>query len=608
MKNKDKQTNDVAAVVSWRVVDLVPYPDNPRAVNEKSAKFLDLVESIRSSGVLDPLTVRRIAGNGASGLSREVLSGHRRLRAAQVVGLEEVPVRDLGELPDSVAYDIVAMSNLHEDLTPLEEGRLAAGWLDKYQGDVETVASKLGKTPAWVVQHAQIARGLSATWQAAAGEERFCRWTASHWAVIARLPVSAQAKAFERLSDGHVGCAHWSVKQLEEDVRIETLVLVKAPFDPYVCRECIDRTDRQPLLWAELAEDATGDKARCLNAKCWQKKCVAYAKKQFRDVCEQKGVPGAVPISLVEEPKDWSGREAYGKKIRELKKQYKGLLTMDRFSVVEQGDDGAIAGIVVAGGRGRGHLAVKYIRPADVAGGGEDPGRRDGSGPDVARAAADRAAAAVERNRWLEVSTRLKLKIQAAERPSLAILTVVSHSLGLDSYGWLEEAAAVYRAKETGPQEFAEWVADLLWREVKNDLKPTDWPRLEEDECAQVGTFFGIDVEAIYDEVVAAEQAQTPEVVPDAKPAPTDSGDGSKGKKKDAGGAAPRKKAKKVHPNLISGVCVKCGCTDEDCSACRDRTGEPCHWVDEAHTLCSACAEGKPTREELVDAGADVDD
>lgn len=35
--------------------------------------------------------------------------------------------------------------------------------------------------------------------------------------------------------------------------------------------------------------------------------------------------------------------------------------------------------------------------------------------------------------------------------------------------------------------------------------------------------------------------------------------------------------------------CQICGCTDSDCRNCIERTGEPCHWVDEEQTLCSAC-------------------
>ena len=41
----------------------------------------------------------------------------------------------------------------------------------------------------------------------------------------------------------------------------------------------------------------------------------------------------------------------------------------------------------------------------------------------------------------------------------------------------------------------------------------------------------------------------------------------------------------------VPGVCVKCGCTEEDCSGCVARTGAPCSWVDATRTLCSACVE-----------------
>ena len=37
------------------------------------------------------------------------------------------------------------------------------------------------------------------------------------------------------------------------------------------------------------------------------------------------------------------------------------------------------------------------------------------------------------------------------------------------------------------------------------------------------------------------------------------------------------------------GKCGRCGCTDDNCSGCVERSGHPCHWV--GPNLCSACAE-----------------
>ena len=41
--------------------------------------------------------------------------------------------------------------------------------------------------------------------------------------------------------------------------------------------------------------------------------------------------------------------------------------------------------------------------------------------------------------------------------------------------------------------------------------------------------------------------------------------------------------------SVVFGKCVACGCTDFDCSQCVARTGQPCSWLDDTHTRCSAC-------------------
>ncbi len=41
--------------------------------------------------------------------------------------------------------------------------------------------------------------------------------------------------------------------------------------------------------------------------------------------------------------------------------------------------------------------------------------------------------------------------------------------------------------------------------------------------------------------------------------------------------------------------CIKCGCTDDDCRGCIQRTGQPCRWV--KRNLCSACVDqAKPEK------------
>ncbi|MCC6596971.1 MAG: hypothetical protein IT477_10725 [Rhodanobacteraceae bacterium] len=44
-----------------------------------------------------------------------------------------------------------------------------------------------------------------------------------------------------------------------------------------------------------------------------------------------------------------------------------------------------------------------------------------------------------------------------------------------------------------------------------------------------------------------------------------------------------------AQPAIEIRTCRVCGCTDDDCSQCVEKTGDPCYWV--ADDLCSACAQ-----------------
>ena len=57
---------------------------------------------------------------------------------------------------------------------------------------------------------------------------------------------------------------------------------------------------------------------------------------------------------------------------------------------------------------------------------------------------------------------------------------------------------------------------------------------------------------------------------------------------KDGHPAHPSRLPKDLLPTPWERSCRVCGCTEEDCSECVERTGRPCHWV--AWDLCSACA------------------
>jgi len=79
-------------------------------------KMQQLVQSVEEHGILEPLLVRPLGND-----KYELVAGERRLKAAQTVGLAEIPVVSK-ELSDREAFQIALMENLQrEDLNPVEE-------------------------------------------------------------------------------------------------------------------------------------------------------------------------------------------------------------------------------------------------------------------------------------------------------------------------------------------------------------------------------------------------------------------------------------------------------------------------------------------------------
>jgi|SRR5665213_1542434 len=111
--------------IFWVEVDRIkPNPFQPRKTFDEAA-LQSLAESIRSYGVLQPLTVTRKEiekpGEGIA-VEYELIAGERRLRASRLAGLREVPVViRSGEDTDRMKLEIAIIENLQrEDLNPID--------------------------------------------------------------------------------------------------------------------------------------------------------------------------------------------------------------------------------------------------------------------------------------------------------------------------------------------------------------------------------------------------------------------------------------------------------------------------------------------------------
>ncbi len=136
-----------------------PNPAQPRKIFRPEA-LQELADSIAQHGILQPLSVRRI------GSSYELIAGERRLRAAQMAGLTEVPciVMTMDERESGLAAIIENLQR--QDLDFVEEARGIENLLDKWGISQEQAARILGKSQSAVANKLRILRHSEAVLEA----------------------------------------------------------------------------------------------------------------------------------------------------------------------------------------------------------------------------------------------------------------------------------------------------------------------------------------------------------------------------------------------------------------------------------------------------------
>ncbi len=128
-----------------------PNPAQPRQVFKEEA-LTELADSIRQHGILQPLSVRR-SGNGY-----ELIAGERRLRAAQMAGLTEIPciVMNMDEQESTLAAMVENLQR--QDLDFVEEAMGISRLMDLCNMSQEQAARHLGKSQSAIANKLRILR------------------------------------------------------------------------------------------------------------------------------------------------------------------------------------------------------------------------------------------------------------------------------------------------------------------------------------------------------------------------------------------------------------------------------------------------------------------
>jgi ParB family chromosome partitioning protein len=130
---------------------LRPNPFQPRTTMDEG-KIDELARSIRTNGIIQPIVVRK-ADDGY-----EIVTGERRWRASQRLGMLKVPVV-VRDIPDDRLLAAALIENIQrEDLNPIEEAHAYRRLADEYNLTQEQIANAVGKERSSVANYLRLLR------------------------------------------------------------------------------------------------------------------------------------------------------------------------------------------------------------------------------------------------------------------------------------------------------------------------------------------------------------------------------------------------------------------------------------------------------------------
>ena len=136
------EASAVGTPTTLRLAQLHAGRYQPRTRMDEGSLY-ELAESIKSQGVMQPVLVRPLAGSGAD---YEIIAGERRVRAARLAGLDEVPVL-VKEVADEAAAVMALIENIQrEDLNPLEEAQGLQRLVSEFKLTHEQAAAAVGRS------------------------------------------------------------------------------------------------------------------------------------------------------------------------------------------------------------------------------------------------------------------------------------------------------------------------------------------------------------------------------------------------------------------------------------------------------------------------------
>ena len=211
VKAPEKKTVSMMEEISLK--DIKPNPAQPRELFEEEA-LNELADSIRSLGVIQPITVRLEADG-----SHTIISGERRWRAAQLANLETIPAY-IRDADDQNLHEMALVENLQrKDLNAMAVAMGLQRLIDEFELTQDMLSARVGKKRSTIANYMRLLN-LPVEVQSAIREEYIAM---GHAKAIAGAPEEVQVNLLKRTIRNNL-----SVRQVETLVR----EMIKAAEEP----------------------------------------------------------------------------------------------------------------------------------------------------------------------------------------------------------------------------------------------------------------------------------------------------------------------------------------------------------------------------------------
>ena len=201
----DLKTNGTSSIGEIELSKIKPNPDQPRTIFDQEA-LEELAASIKTYGVIQPITIREIAPD-----QYQIISGERRYRASTMVGLTAIPAY-IKKASDENKQEMALIENIQrEDLNAIEIALTFQKLIDSYNLTQDMLSERVGKKRATISNFLRLLK-LPSDIQLGLTDKRIDMGHAK--ALLSLEDPTEQKKVYDRILNEGL-----SVRRTEEIVR-----------------------------------------------------------------------------------------------------------------------------------------------------------------------------------------------------------------------------------------------------------------------------------------------------------------------------------------------------------------------------------------------------